>query len=133
MNIKSCMCHISGTWELLLCEYWRKGMIIGGKKYGLEKTKTSLFDRNWATSLKPRRRSRPLRLVLYSSCVLFRSFPVLVNSQWFGDSCIHMRLLTTLKSKQNQNKYLYYFLVFLQVEYCIRFWSARSTPKINLL
>jgi hypothetical protein len=26
-------------------------------------TKTSLFDRNWATSLKPRRRSRPLRLV----------------------------------------------------------------------
>jgi hypothetical protein len=33
-------------------------MIIGGKKYGLEKTdsatKTSLFDRNWAISLKPR-------------------------------------------------------------------------------
>ena len=37
------------------------------KKYGLEKTdretETSLFDRNCATSLKPRRRSRPLRLV----------------------------------------------------------------------
>jgi hypothetical protein len=49
------------------------------------------------------------------------------------DPTQQMRLLTTLKSKQNQNKYLYYFLVFLQVEYCIRFWSARSTPKINLL
>ena len=25
------MGHISGTWELLLCEYWRKSMIIGEK------------------------------------------------------------------------------------------------------
>ena len=51
------MGHISGTWELLLCEYWRKSMIIGEKN--TEKTdratKTSLFDRNWATSLKPLR------------------------------------------------------------------------------
>jgi hypothetical protein len=37
------------------------------------------------------------------------------------------------KSKQNQNKYLYHFLDFLQVEYCILFWSAKSTPNINLL
>ena len=41
------------------------------KKYGLEEktdtaTKTSLFDRNWVTSLKPRRRSRPLRLVWWA-------------------------------------------------------------------
>ena len=40
------------------------------KKYGLEKTdratKTSLFDRNWATSLKPRWRSRPLHLVWWA-------------------------------------------------------------------
>ena len=40
------------------------------KKYGLEKTdratKTSLFDRNWAISLKPRWRSRPLRLVWWA-------------------------------------------------------------------
>jgi len=40
------------------------------KKYGLEKTdmatKTSLFDRHWAISLKPRRRSRPLRLVWWA-------------------------------------------------------------------
>ena len=40
------------------------------KKYRLEKTdratKTSLFDRNWAISLKPRRRSRPLRLVWWA-------------------------------------------------------------------
>jgi hypothetical protein len=29
-------------------------------------TKTSLFDRNWAISLKPRRKSRPLRLVWWA-------------------------------------------------------------------
>jgi hypothetical protein len=28
---------------------------------------------------------------------------------------------------------LYHFLDFLQVEYCILFWSAKSTPNINLL
>jgi hypothetical protein len=70
LNIKPCMGHISGTWELLLCEYWRKSMIIGEKKTDLKRltraTKTSLFDRNWATSLKPRRRSRPLRLVWWA-------------------------------------------------------------------
>jgi hypothetical protein len=40
------------------------------KKYRLEKTdratKTLLFDRNWTISLKPRRRSRPLRLVWWA-------------------------------------------------------------------
>jgi len=42
-------------------------MIVGEKNTDLKRldraTKTSLFDRNWAISLKPRRRSRPLRLV----------------------------------------------------------------------
>ena len=28
LNIKPNIGHISGTWELLLCEYWRKSMII---------------------------------------------------------------------------------------------------------
>jgi hypothetical protein len=56
------MGHISGTWELLLREYRRKSMIIGEQKTD-RATKTSLFDRNWAISLKPRRKSRPLRLV----------------------------------------------------------------------
>jgi hypothetical protein len=41
-------------------------------KYWLEKTdratKTSLFDRNWVVSLKPRRKSRPLRLVWWALC-----------------------------------------------------------------
>ena len=50
-------------WILKKKYYWLK-------KYGLEKTdrvtKTSLFDRNWATSLKPRRRNRPLRLVWWA-------------------------------------------------------------------
>jgi hypothetical protein len=29
------MGQISGTWELLLCEYWRKSMIIGEKNTDL--------------------------------------------------------------------------------------------------
>jgi hypothetical protein len=37
-------------------DYWRKKIL----------TETSLFDRNWVTSLKPRRRSRPLRLVWWA-------------------------------------------------------------------
>jgi hypothetical protein len=37
LNIKPCMGHISGTWELLLCEYWRKSMIIGEKNTDLKR------------------------------------------------------------------------------------------------
>jgi hypothetical protein len=79
MNIKPCMGHISGT-----CEYWRKSMIIGENNTD-RATKTSLFDRNWATSLKPRRRSRPLRLVwwtllLFNITTLVNSITTLVNS-----------------------------------------------------
>ena len=51
----------------ILCEYWRKSMIIGEKNTDLKRlTKTSLFDRNWAISLKPRRRSHPLRMVWWA-------------------------------------------------------------------
>ena len=35
MNIKPCMGNISGIWELLLYEYWRKSMIIGEKNTDL--------------------------------------------------------------------------------------------------
>jgi hypothetical protein len=31
------MGHISGTWELHLCEYWRKSMIIGEKNTDLKR------------------------------------------------------------------------------------------------
>ena len=37
MNIKPCMGHISRTWELLLCEYWRKSMINGEKNTDLKR------------------------------------------------------------------------------------------------
>ena len=33
------MGQISGTWELLLCEYWRKSMIIGEKNTDLKRLK----------------------------------------------------------------------------------------------
>jgi hypothetical protein len=37
LNIKPCMGQISGTWELLLREYWRKSMIIGEKNTDLKR------------------------------------------------------------------------------------------------
>ena len=37
MNIKPYMGQISGTWRLLLCEYWRKSMIIGEKNTDLKR------------------------------------------------------------------------------------------------
>jgi hypothetical protein len=37
LNIKPCMGQISGTWELLLCEYWRKSGIIGEKNTDLKR------------------------------------------------------------------------------------------------
>jgi hypothetical protein len=35
--LKPCMGQISGTWELLLCEYLRKSMIIGEKNTDLKR------------------------------------------------------------------------------------------------
>jgi hypothetical protein len=37
LNIKPCMDQISGTWELFLCEYWRKSMIIGEQNTDLKR------------------------------------------------------------------------------------------------
>ena len=54
------------------------------KKYRLEKTdratKTSLFDRNWATSLEPRRRSRPLCLVLWALWDSSKFYPTRISA-----------------------------------------------------
>ena len=36
------MGHISGTWKLLLCEYWRKSMIFGEKNMDLKRLKGRL-------------------------------------------------------------------------------------------
>ena len=89
------MGHISGTWELFLCEYWRKSMIIGEKNTDLKRltraTKTSLFDRNLATSLKPRRRSRPLRLVWWALNIHYHWY--LNSSYWIScDTSDNVRL-----------------------------------------
>ena len=90
MNIKPCMGHISGTWELLLREYWRKSMIIGEKNTDLKRltrvTKTSLFDRNWAISLNPRRKSHPLRLVWWA----------LIGTDWTGSCKSNYHTITVL-------------------------------------
>jgi hypothetical protein len=47
LYIKPCMGHISGTWELLLCEYWRKSIIIGEKNMDLKRLTGRLKLRKW--------------------------------------------------------------------------------------
>jgi hypothetical protein len=64
--IKPCMGQISRTFYVNI-----EGKVwLLFKKYWLEKTdrvtKTSLFDRTWAISLKPSRKSRPPRLVWWA-------------------------------------------------------------------
>jgi hypothetical protein len=70
---------------------------------------------------------------MQSSCVILMTLLFFNLFWWFWDSCMQINALVTAKSKQNQNKYLYHFLDFLQVEYCILFWSAMSTPNIRNL
>ena len=69
--------------------------------------------------------------VLNSNCVILMTLLFFDLFWWFCDSCMQINALVTAKSKQNQNKYLYHFLDFLQIEYCILFWSAMSTPNIT--
>lgn len=59
--------------------------------------------------------------------------PLLVVIRWLADSFMHMNALTTERSTKNHSRYFHHFRDFLEVEYCIRSWSARSTPNINLL
>jgi hypothetical protein len=70
LNIKPCMGHISGTWELLLCEYWRKSIIIGEQNMDLKRltgqskwaTSSPWFHWNCPISVKKRSFSRPVSL-----------------------------------------------------------------------
>ena len=98
------------------------------KKYGLEKTdratKTSFFDRNWATSLKPRRRSRPLRLVWWAlKTVYFRlkSVSFLLTIVYF--------LLKTIYAISILTIFFLFLLLFLSCEQ--RFHQIRNTSNIK--
>ena len=72
------------------------------KKYGLEKidraTKTSLFDRNWAIALKPRRRSRPLRLVWWALDMVTKN--VGTKDSWFERRCLIGQVLSMTDSSK---------------------------------
>jgi hypothetical protein len=77
LNIKPCGGQISGTMELLICEYWSKSIIIGEQilteKDRQRVTKVSPFGRNKAISLKPGRKNHPLRLVWWAWYIIGRS------------------------------------------------------------
>lgn len=65
--------------------------------------------------------------------VLDTVLPLLEVILWLADSFMHMNALPTERSTKNHSRYFHHFRDFLDVEYCIRNWSARSTPNINLL
>jgi hypothetical protein len=105
------------------------------KKYGLEKTdrasKTSFFDRNWVTSLKPRRRSRPLRLVWCAlKTVYFRlkSVSFLLTIVYFLLTIVYF-LLTTIYAISILTIFFLFFLLFLSCEQ--RFHQIRNTSNIK--
>ena len=81
------------------------------KKYGLEKTdratETSLFDRNSATSLKPRRRSRPLRLVWWALQGEFK--PSSSDSADRGCSIIWVKATRFSNHKPESGSYMHHF------------------------
>ena len=143
MNIKPC--HISRTWNIMWIlkkkyDYW-------WKKYGLEKTdratKTSLFDRNWATSLKPRWRSRPLRLVWWASySIVFDDWYSWMSSIFYKGSkqnvtLVHHLLLWMSSifykgSKQNVTL-VHHLLLLLFLQYWgnNQRWTMPSNTCIN--
>ena len=116
-------------------DYWRK-------KYGLEKTdratKTSFFDRNWVTSLKPRRRSDPLRLVWCAlKTVYFRlkSVSFLLTIVYFLLTIVYFLLtivyflLTTIYAISIFTIFFLFLLLFLSCEQ--RFHQIRNTSNIK--
>ena len=87
----------SFTWILKKkYDYW-------WEKYWLEKTdratKTPLFDRNWAISLKPRRKSRPLHLVWWALVDMSHHMDTL---SWFQANQSMILLFKTVYLVQKQ-------------------------------
>ena len=135
------MGHISGTWELLLCEYWRKSMNNNNLlvKRLTRTTKTSLFDRNWAISLKPRWRSRPLCLVWWAL------LSNIIEMYWFIDAIVTTtfchEFVRNISAKISCNPFCFYLMILnwhcidtienLKIT-CIRFIPCSVKPSSSL-
>ena len=98
MNIKRCMGHISGTWELLLCEYWRKSMIIGEQNTDLKRLT------GW---LK-------LRFLTEIAQFHWNQGEEVAHFAWFGEPCMYMQqqakykcVKTAMQNKMWKTKYIY--------------------------
>ena len=74
MNIKPCMGQSSRTWELLLCEYWRKSMIIGEKNTDLKRLTGRL----------------KLRLLTEIGWFHWNQCEEVGHFAWFGEPCIYI-------------------------------------------
>ena len=83
-------------------------------KYGLEKTdtdratKTSLFDRNWAISLKPRRRSRPLCMVWWALNMATHSWYRFLNYHWIDSTHVHFEYELHAHTPKSSNRNTWY-------------------------
>ena len=80
------MGHISGTWELLLCEYWRKSMIIG-EKY---------------TDLKRLTERLKLRFLTEIVRLYWNQGEEVTHFAWFGETWTVVRLRKLLNNSLTQ-------------------------------
>ena len=87
MNIKPCMGHISGTRELLLCEYWRKSMIIGEKNTDLKRLTGRL----------------KLRFLTEIGRLHWNQGEEVAHFTWFGEPCIYKLFLYFYRNSDTEN------------------------------
>jgi hypothetical protein len=87
LNIKPCMGHISGTWELLLCEYWKKSMIIGEKNTDLKRLTGQL----------------KLHLLTEIGRLHWNQGEEVAHFAWFGEPCFRYFIYTVKKTFQCLN------------------------------
>ena len=95
MIIKPCIGHISGTWELLLCEYWRKSMIIGEKNTDLKRLTGRL----------------KLRFLTEIGRLHWNQGEEVTHFAWFGEPCSYMSQ-EKLESHESWNCLLTFFFCY---------------------
>jgi hypothetical protein len=90
LNIKPCMGQISGTWEILLCEYWRKSMIIGEKNTDLKRLTGRL----------------KLRFLTKIGRFHWNQGEEVAHFAWFGEPWHHLCSVVWLWQNWSNHKYL---------------------------
>ena len=109
------MGHISGTWELLLCEYWRKRMIIGEKNTDLKRLtgRLKLCFLTEIGRLHWNQGEEVAHFAWFGEPCMY----VFIDSTEFRNTNMYMHTLTT--EFRNTNMYMYSLtLLSLKIQIC---------------